>query len=89
MVWTSPSLHLYWTSFFKTISEAVDRPLDPCPLATLFGILPEEVKMSKLKEDFVAFVTLTVRRSLLLFWKKPSAPTHGEGSVAALLTRIN
>lgn len=44
------------TSIFKTTSEVVGRPLDPCPLVALFGV----------KEDFVAFATHIARRLLSL-----------------------
>lgn len=62
--WTYPSLHSNWIFIVKTISELVGRPLVPCPLIALFGVLPEEAKMPKLKEDFV---TLISRHLLLLF----------------------
>lgn len=55
MLWICLSSHLYRTSIFKTIFEVVCQPLALCPFAALFGVLPEEAKMSQLKKDFAVF----------------------------------
>ncbi len=66
----------YWEIIFKSFSEKFTTTIDPNPLTALFGVLPENVKLTVLEMDNIALCTLLARRLILINWKLPSPPTY-------------
>ena len=65
-----PRLHSFWSAIFATLSDVLQLPIDPSPVISLFGVLPETIPLTKYQCDLVAFVTLLARRLILMHWKK-------------------
>ena len=78
MFWTCPALQSFWSAIFDTISDVLLLQIDPSPIISLFGVLPENTRrgLRKYQYDFVAFVTLLARRLILMHWKKRYPPSH-------------
>ncbi len=74
--WTCSKLLRFWERIFKSFSEIFTTAIEPNPLTALFGVLPENVKLTVLEMDNIAFCTLLARRLILIIWKLPSPPTY-------------
>lgn len=74
--WSCPKLLRFWGGIFSCISEILTTVIDPNPLTALFGVLPENVKLTSLERDNIALCTLLARRLILINWKLPSPPTY-------------
>ncbi len=48
--------------------------MDPNPLTSIFGVVPEEVHLSANQVEIIAFSS--IRRLILLSWKKARPPSH-------------
>lgn len=76
MFWFCPRLSEYWASYFKVISEILDRVIKPSPQIAIFGI-PEDGKnnLSAKQANVISFTSLLARRRILLQWKNPLPPS--------------
>ncbi len=74
--WACSKLLRFWERIFKSFSEIFTTTIDPNPLTALFGVLPENVKLTVLEMDNIALCTLLARRLILINWKLPSPPTY-------------
>lgn len=71
-----PRLGSFWSSFYDTLSKALNKPVVPSPLTSIFGV-PEEFTCFTTKEsNIIVFASLVARRHILLHWKdqKPPSP---------------
>lgn len=71
--WSCPSLETYWSGVFKTLSEALNIPIESNPLTAIFGIPADAV--TKTQSDVIAFTSLLARRRILLGWKSSTPPS--------------
>ncbi len=71
--WACSKLLRFWERIF---SEIFTTTKDPNPLTALFGVLPENVKLTVLEIDNITLCTLLAGRLILINWKLPSPPTY-------------
>ncbi len=74
--WVCSKLLRFWEIIFKSFSEIFTTTIDPNPLTALFGVLPENVKLTVLEMDNIALCTLLARRLILINRNLPSPPTY-------------
>ncbi|KAF3859463.1 hypothetical protein F7725_021862 [Dissostichus mawsoni] len=48
----------------------------PSPLTAIFGVVPDEIVLSRHYSNAVAFASLIARRLILMRWKQEASPTH-------------
>lgn len=76
MFWSCPRLAPFWTSVFETLSQFLQVPIDPTPLIAIFCVIPDNVPLTGLQSDTVAFATLLARHLILFGWKQAAPPSH-------------
>lgn len=74
MFWSCPWLSGYWSTITKTLSEALDMEIPPCPEMAIFGSPCDDQLMAKMQHHIMAFVSLLARKRILLEWKSSSPP---------------
>uniref|UniRef100_A0A671TSK6 Reverse transcriptase domain-containing protein n=1 Tax=Sparus aurata TaxID=8175 RepID=A0A671TSK6_SPAAU len=74
MFFSCSKLVNFWSSFFKSLNNALNIKLEPCPLISIFGVPRNPTSLTKKNSDVVAFASLIARRRILLHWKSPNAP---------------
>lgn len=75
MFWSCPTLATYWSTIFKTLSEALNIDLQPSATMAIFGITEKRhTTLRKSYKNIIAFTTLLARRRLLLHWKSKNPP---------------
>ena len=75
MFWLCPKVNGYWKAIFETLSTVLTTKIDPNPLTSLFGIIPEDTELPAGGRKTVAFITLLARRLILLRWKEAVPPS--------------
>lgn len=75
MFWSCAKLKEFWSLIFKTITESLNKTIDPCPFLAIFGTSRDLHRLSKPEADCVAFATLLARRLILLKWKDAHPPS--------------
>lgn len=73
--WSCPSLDSYWSGVFKTLSDALNIPIEPSPFTAIFGVPLDPDTVTKAQSDVIAFTSLLARRRILLGWKSPTPPS--------------
>lgn len=73
--WACPQMNCYWKSVFKILSEVLKTEIQPCPLIAIFGVPNENLAVTRIQSDIIAFMSLLARRRILLHWKSPIPPT--------------
>lgn len=71
MFWTCPLLFQYWKSIFVSLSVITSVAILPSPLVGLFGVLPPDQAVPIHLVGFIAFLSLTARRAILMQWNSP------------------
>ena len=75
MFWSCSALTTYWSTIFKTLSEALNIVLDPDAVTAIFGTTGRShVSLRKNHKNIIAFATLLARRRILLHWKSKHPP---------------
>ena len=74
--WTCTNLHNYWTSIFDTFSKIFKVKYTPSPLTAIFGVVPDDIVLSRHYSNAVAFASIIARRLILMRWKQEASPTH-------------
>lgn len=74
--YTCPKLYSFWSSFFDTLSKALNVSVKPCPIIAIFGITPVDGLYNKRHADIIAFASLVARRRILLHWKSSCPPSN-------------
>ena len=67
---------LYYEQYFETFSFICDKEISPNPLSAIFGVVPNEMKVSAAQSDAIAFSSLLARRLILFNWKSAISPSH-------------
>ncbi len=75
MFWLCPKLKGYWKAIFEALSTVLTVKIDPNPLMSIFGIIPEGMELPVGGHKIVAFTTLLARRLILLRWKEAVPPS--------------
>ncbi len=75
MFWLCPKLKGHWKAIFEALSTVLTVKIDPNPLMSLFGIIPEGMELPVGGHKIVAFTTLLARRLILLRWKEAVPPS--------------
>lgn len=73
--WSCPSLAIFWTLVFQSISVPVNRHIEPNPINPIFGIAPE-LDLPKAKLEVLAFISVLAWTAILLKWKTPAPPSY-------------
>lgn len=76
MFWSCPSLYGFWTLIFQSLSAIPGKTLQPDPLIAIFGVVKDELKLSRLHKNAIAFASLHARRLILLNWKGKNPPAY-------------
>lgn len=76
MFWSCPSLHNFWTSIFQSLSAIPGKALQPDHITAIFGVVRDELGVSCLHRNAIAYASLHARRLILLNWKGKSPPTY-------------
>lgn len=76
MFWSCPSLYNFWSSIFQSLSAIPGKTLQPDPLIAIFGVISNEMNLSRLHKDAIAFASLHARRLILLNWKGKNPPVY-------------
>lgn len=74
--WSCPALFLYWSEIIRSLSKIIQKSREPNAMIALFGISPPTISLSSSEAALVAFVTLLMRRLILLKWRSPTPPSH-------------
>lgn len=75
MFWSCPSLYGFWSSIFQSLSAIPGKTLQPGPLIAIFGVVSDELKLSRLHKNAITFASLNARRLILLNWKGKNPPS--------------
>lgn len=75
MFWTCSKLSNYLNSFFKTIFDILGIPVIPSPQIAIFGVSPDELVITSLQDNVIAFASLIARRKILFLWKSSQPPS--------------
>lgn len=75
MFWKCPNITSYWVKVFQSLSDIINKPLDPDPASALLGIHITDPSLSNNQHRIITFVTLLARRLILLNWKQQKPPT--------------
>lgn len=73
MFWSCHKLSDFWSTIFKTLSEALNLEIRPCVSIAVFGV-PDDFIFRNNQLDVIAFASLLARRRILLNWKSANAP---------------
>lgn len=76
MFWSCPSLYDFWSSIFQSLSVISGETLQPDPLIAIFGVARDELKLSHLHKNAIAYASLHARRLILLNWKAKNPPSY-------------
>lgn len=76
MFWSCPSLYDFWSSIFQSLSAISGETLQPDPLIAIFGVARDELKLSHLHKNAIAYASLHARRLILLNWKAKNPPSY-------------
>lgn len=76
MFWSCPSLYGFWASIFQSLSAISGETLRPDSLIAIFGVPREELRLSPLHKNAIAFASLHARRLILLSWKASNPPSY-------------
>jgi hypothetical protein len=74
MFWFCPYLADYWSTIFKTLSEAFDIKLQPSAEMAIFGVPNNNCSLTNRQLDAIAFASLLARRRIFLDWKSINSP---------------
>lgn len=74
MFFSCPRLSSYWSSFYSTLSKALNKPVLSSPLTSIFGV-PEDFTLFNRENNCIAFAPLVARRRILLHWKDKNPPS--------------
>ncbi len=72
--WACQKLSDYWTLLFKTLNYAFNLEIKPSVKIAIFGVPEHKVSLTNKVKNVIAFVTLIVRRRILLEWKSAIPP---------------
>ena len=75
MFFSCPKLGPFWSSFYDTLSKALDRPVVPGPSISIFGVPEDFSSFTKKESSIIAFASLIARRRILLQWKDQKPPS--------------
>ena len=73
--WFCPKLNTFWQSIFKTLSDVLGIPIEPSASIAVFGVVSQEIHLSRQEKNMIAFASLLARRLILLKWKEKFSPT--------------
>lgn len=76
MFWSCPSLHNFWSPIFHSLSAIPGKTLQADPLTAIFGIVRDELELSRLHRNAIAYALLHARRLILLNWKGKNPPIY-------------
>ncbi len=71
--WSCPSLRGFGSSIFQSLSAIPGKTLQPDPLIAIFGVVGDELKLSKMQ---IAYASLHARRLILLNWRGKNSPFY-------------
>ena len=70
MFWSCPTLATFWSTIFKTLSEALNINLQPNVAMAIFGTTDRKsTTLRKSYKNIIAFTTLLAYKRILLHWK--------------------
>lgn len=75
MFWSCPKLSEFWRLFFKAISDILDINLNPNPHIAIFGKPPDDLHVTNIQNNVIAFSSLVARKRILLMWKSKQPPS--------------
>lgn len=75
MFWLCPNLEGFWKAIFEALSIIFTVRINPDPLVSLFGVVPEGTQLPFGGKRVVAFTTLLARRLILMRWKDTAPPS--------------
>ncbi len=76
MFWACPKLEYFWEGIFGTLARVWDIQISPNPVTALFGVVPQDCRLSTTHATVVAFTILLAWWLILLKLKKTSPPSH-------------
>lgn len=75
--WLCPQLQPFWRNVFNTLSNIIQRDLDPDPLVALLGTAGGDgLPLTRSESRMVDFALLMARRAVLLKWKDAAPPSN-------------
>lgn len=75
MFFSCPKLNSFWSSFYNTLSKALNKPVLRSPLTSIFGVPEEFTRLTNRENNVIAFTSLVARRRILLQWKDKNPPS--------------
>ena len=75
--WSCSKLQPFWGRVFDTLSNVLNRDLDPDPVMALLGTASrDDLHLTHAQRRMVDFSLLLARRAILLKWKDAAPPVH-------------